>query len=313
VLYLESFLLKEKNMRIKKTGTMQKIVCSLFMLMYTAAAETVAYNEYRAHKELKEINKKYPLYTIQESFLEAIQHPKWYNAANYLLAENIVDINGLDGKVTFLGLASYPDNEQAVRLLLDNKAGVNRRDCFMNTPLLRACWGCEKDDYSKSRYSVIKLLLEKGADANIQNERGETALMEALKSAVYYGPQRPILEKIIKVLHRGGADIYLQDRSGVSALDIAGRKMFGSYLEKDSEEAKNRAREYKFRANLVLKSLLDMYCRLDEVKLADIITGYVGEIAPPLDWEIGMPVIKQPEKAWAIVRQAEKISECVIS
>jgi len=305
-------------MRIRKIGIMQKIVCSLLMLMYTqlaytAAAHVITYNVGMAKKELREIKNEFPLYSINDHFFEAVKHPKWHNAAQYLLAEKKVDMS----RSNFLILASCSGNEKAVRWLLDNKAEVNICDSSGNTALWHACFGDENKDYPSQYYSTIKLLLKNGAHVNVQNGDGETPVMAVLKSSVYYGPQRPIVEKIIKLLLRAGADLSLKNNSGVSVFTSAVKQHWvNSNLRSLEAEAKKRHMAYRECAHLELKSMLVAYCKLNEKNLADMIAAYVGddlELFASLNWEIGMSVLKQPEKAWAIVRQAEKVSECVIS
>jgi len=278
----------------------QKIVCSLLMLMYaqlaySAAAQTVTYNERGAQKELKEINKKYPLYTIQERFFEAIQHPKWHNAAYYLLAKRMVD-----GGAAQLALVKRmcrreveqidSDNKEVLRWLLDNQAEVNKRDCRGNASLFLACSAYRHTGYSLNHYSIIELLLEKGAHVNMQNKLGETVLMEAVKSYVFYGRLLPMDKEIIKILCRRGADLRMHDKHGQSALSIAADR--GGLIELEAE-VKNREREYTRHITPELRSLLIACCRLNEVMLARSITDFLGDLIPPLDWEIGMPVVKQ--------------------
>jgi len=300
-------------MHIKKTGIMQKIVCSLLVLMYTqlaytaAAAQTATYDAHKAQKELREIDKKYPVLTIGERFFKAVIYSKWHNAAEYLLAEKIVNINALEKKSTFLGMGIDASNEKVVKWLLDHDADINKRDGHGNTALICACMGGYENytgfgDY----YPIIKLLLARGAHANIKCIDGETALMKALKNPSYRGPSywdRRTLKQIIDILLRRGADFRLENNSRQSTQLFAAVRSLDSYLIGASEAVKNRDRKYALRAHLELTSMLVMYCNLNEIELANIITDYVGDVVPPLDWEIGMPVIKQPKKE----------SGCVIS
>jgi len=311
---------------------MQKIVCSLLVFMYaqlayTAAAQVITYNVDMAQKELREIKNRFSLDTMDVHFFEAVRYPKWHNAAQYLLAEKKVDINSPTAYLhwTFLILASCHGEEKSVRWLLNNKAEVNQCDAAGNTALWHACLGDVSGGCSPSYYSIIKLLLKNGAHVNVQNASGETPVMAVIESSVYHdhGPHRPIAEKIIKLLLRAGADLSLKNNSGVSVFNDATKKHWvNSSLRPLEGKAQRRHMIYKTYAHsyahLELKSMLVAYCKLDEKNLADMIAAYVGddlELFPPLNWEIGMPVIKQPEKARSrpLIRQAKKVSGCVIS
>jgi len=296
-------------------------------LNYTAAAQAVdyhpiidcAYDERKVQKELKEINRKYPYPASkmaapagwynpnQHVFFKAVQYSKWHNAAEYLLAERIVDIDALDGGSTFLDMGLAAGDEKIIKWLLDHDADIDRRGSCGNTVLIEACKGyydrspiCYPEPYPKNYCSIIKLLLERGAQVDRQGMEGKTALMQAI-SNLGWGRRS---KEVVRMLLRAGADPHLKNMYGKSVVtSLADRYCDGDLVVRFDAEAKSRDGEYKLRANLALKSMLVANCRLDEVTLADIITGYVGDVVPPLDWEIGMPVIKQPKKE----------SGCVIS
>ena len=62
-------------------------------------------------------------------------------------------------------------------------------------------------------YDIVKILLEKGADANTRNREGKTALMLASGMA---GDSA-----VLKLLLDGGADPGLKDKHGETALAFA--------------------------------------------------------------------------------------------
>ena len=61
-------------------------------------------------------------------------------------------------------------------LLLANKAEVNVRDGYGDTPLKMAAYGGYKD--------IVECLLNNHADVNAMNNKGETPLAEAVKSPI---------------------------------------------------------------------------------------------------------------------------------
>jgi hypothetical protein len=65
---------------------------------------------------------------------------------------------------------------------------------------------------SEGDTDIVELLLDRGADINLQNEKGFTALMHALINGD---------TEIVKLLIDRGADIDLQNMYGETALDIA--------------------------------------------------------------------------------------------
>uniref|UniRef100_A0A3P8VVJ6 Uncharacterized protein n=1 Tax=Cynoglossus semilaevis TaxID=244447 RepID=A0A3P8VVJ6_CYNSE len=69
-----------------------------------------------------------------------------------------------------------------------------------------ACRTQHCDAQSASRVKLVQFLLEKGADPNIQDKEGLTALMHACRERA--GPE------VVSLLLDGGADINLEDQSG---------------------------------------------------------------------------------------------------
>lgn len=78
--------------------------------------------------------------------------------------------NNAEGK-TVLMIACENTNPEIVEFLFNYKINVNERGPFGMTALMYAC-----DSKTTSDVRAIKILLERGADTNIVNEYGETAL-----------------------------------------------------------------------------------------------------------------------------------------
>lgn len=70
--------------------------------------------------------------------------------------------------------------------------------------------------YRRKNYSILEYLVKKGADVNIQDKYGKTALMYALTAHTPYSYS----SGVINLLINNGANIYLKDNnSGMNALD----------------------------------------------------------------------------------------------
>ena len=113
----------------------------------------------------------------------------------------------------------FPNNEKkasTVKLLLSLGADVNARTKSMvTTALMHASGGTALMHASGRGYSdIVKLLIESGADVNIQDNRGYTALM----SASYKGHR-----EVAKLLIESGADVNAQDNDGVTVLMYASK------------------------------------------------------------------------------------------
>ena len=92
------------------------------------------------------------------------------------------------------------------KLLRDKSVDINEQDIENNTPLMYACEEGKKD--------IVKLLVEAGADLNIQNSYGETALRK-----VDSPDSESIAEDITRYLIEHGANPHLKEKhTGYSAL-----------------------------------------------------------------------------------------------
>jgi len=126
-----------------------------------------------------------------------------------LLRHNGADLHvrGLIGR-TPLHAAAYSGNFEVVRILIEyDSTAINARDQHEETPLHLAST-CHN---SKSG-SVLRLLLEHGADINVRHIGGWTPLLVALNSGVLEGA---------RLLLEHGADVELKGYSGMTALQVA--------------------------------------------------------------------------------------------
>jgi ankyrin repeat protein len=118
-----------------------------------------------------------------------------------------LDVRGRYGRNPLHGAADS-ENLEVVRILIEyDPAYINARDEIGWTPLLMASSGRNSKDGS-----VVRFLLEHGADINVQNQFGRTPLHEAS----HYG----VLE-IVRLLLEHGADVEAKYNDGKTALQEA--------------------------------------------------------------------------------------------
>ena len=112
------------------------------------------------------------------------------------------------GQTMLLMLAAASGVLTVVDQVLKEHPNVNAQDKNGRTALMAASWG---NDSTKSpeidRAWVVRILLEAGADPNVRDEDGNTALMDATEDS-----------KVALVLLQGGANINAQNRAGQTAL-----------------------------------------------------------------------------------------------
>jgi ankyrin repeat protein len=118
--------------------------------------------------------------------------------------------------------ASAKGDLAQVRKLLDGGIGVNaKRMGEGTTPLIAAC--------NKSRYDVVKFLLDRGADVNSANRNGWTPLMGAASAGN---------KNLVGLLIDRGADVKAKHAYGWTALKLAGSKGHQEVVELLEKKAK---------------------------------------------------------------------------
>jgi hypothetical protein len=118
-----------------------------------------------------------------------------------------VDVRDRYGRYP-LHAAAYSGNFEVVRILIEyDPANVDAKSWGGSTPLLSASAGHHFKDGS-----VLRLLLEHGADINVQSQSGRTPLHWAST----YGAL-----EVVRVLLEHGADVEAKENSGKTALQEA--------------------------------------------------------------------------------------------
>ena len=116
------------------------------------------------------------------------------------LLETGTNINEPDSRHGWTPLfwAIYYNKPDIVQLLLNEGALVNIQDAEGNSPLMIA---------TSSEYAILHTLIEKGADVNARNKRGETALISSANAGN---------EKMVKKLICNGAVVDMRDADAIT-------------------------------------------------------------------------------------------------
>lgn len=104
--------------------------------------------------------------------------------------------------------AVFQGKLRLTRLLLEGGAYINEGNERGETPISAACLASYDDP--QTRKKIVRYLLEKGADPNIPDKCGRTALMHACAERAG--------REVVSLLLENGADPSLKDYSGSSAL-----------------------------------------------------------------------------------------------
>jgi hypothetical protein len=128
-----------------------------------------------------------------------------------------LDVRGPYGTNPLHG-AAYSGNLEVVRILIEyDPAYINARDEDGQTPLLWASEGRNSKDGS-----VVRLLLEHGADVNAQSQDGWSPLHRASS----YGAL-----EVVRLLLEHGADVEAKKDDGKTALQLAAEKGHDKVVE----------------------------------------------------------------------------------
>ena len=126
---------------------------------------------------------------------------------------NIKDNNGYTALMEAILVARmgwHTGYIEIVKFLLENGADPNIRDNKGYTALMVAA--------DTENPEIVEILLENGADPNIINNQYNTTALKIVSDIIHVGSSDPIL-KIIILLIENGADLYIEDIYGSTALE----------------------------------------------------------------------------------------------
>ena len=153
------------------------------------------------------------------SFLRAVQHLE-LGTIDRLIDEG-ADIDGVreSGLYPPLILAARCGNQrpEVFTLLVERGANPNvvskETEWYGWTPLFFAC--------SQGNFDLVRLLIDRGADVNASEARGNNALMQFCKISFHWTEPANSIRPIAELLIDKGIDITKADSGGLTALSMA--------------------------------------------------------------------------------------------
>ncbi|KAK2792866.1 hypothetical protein FQN52_002544 [Onygenales sp. PD_12] len=129
-----------------------------------------------------------------------------------LLLERGVEPESIDrNRQTALAKAAAASSTETVKMLLENGCDPNFRDECGDTPLSQAV------SKYRGNETLIKLLLDEGADLHVNDIKGTPILLLAVTADNVVGEDKA---QLIKILLENGADRESKDRDGQTALSM---------------------------------------------------------------------------------------------
>ena len=142
-----------------------------------------------------------------------------------LLLERGADANTREGHESPLHLASYNQDLESVRALLDSGANVDAKDSQGRTPLHQALAGSFNED---ADFGVVRLLVEHGASVNVQDSLGWTPLHYVF----YYSNEDRNFDqegvRTVQLLVERGANVNARNKDHATPLHLAS---YNQYLD----------------------------------------------------------------------------------
>jgi ankyrin repeat protein len=142
----------------------------------------------------------------------------------------------------------------------DKKPDINDQNYFSasRTPLMKTVRWCAPDSYS---FSLVQALIRFGADVNVQDCNGDTALMIAAREA---GDLKERQQPLVELLIENYADADIQNGSyNGTALYLASspkiKVAIEKALQKRAEQEANIAQEVKKAFPVVLAKIIAQY------------------------------------------------------
>ena len=179
------------------------------------------------------------------SLLEAVAKRDINLVTKILTSHPNLELKDEKGRTALL-LATYNNDTEIAKLLIDAGADVNAQDNMLNSPFLYAG--------ASGFLSIVKMCLANGADFNVFNRYGGSALIPAaerrhldvvnllvntpgypidhvnnlgwtaLLEAIILGADRKVQVEIVRSLVDGGCDVNIADKDGVTPLEHAKKR-----------------------------------------------------------------------------------------
>jgi hypothetical protein len=113
-----------------------------------------------------------------------------------------------DGTCNVLSVAAMAGSSAMVQAVLARQPDVNWQNPEGMTPLMMAASGFAGAEYGRDYGAVVRLLMNAGADVNLRDNKGRSAIMLVHD------------DDVAQALLKGGADPWAVDKYGRNALDI---------------------------------------------------------------------------------------------
>lgn len=182
----------------------------------TALTFAVAHSEMKTIKTLAEKADINAQDNLGQSPLHLALSTNKEDVFDFLLGKNAdVNVGGAKGTLTnqtVLYLAVTRGREDLVQKLLERGANPNIADSEGGIALAEACIGASVNP------EIVKMLVDKGADINKQEKNGAPPLIYIASNTDATGDRR---QAIVKILLGAGANKFVKDKTGKTALDWA--------------------------------------------------------------------------------------------
>ena len=122
---------------------------------------------------------------------------------------NLKDVHSCDALYDATLHCTYKNGEKALELVVNSGANLNARYEDDKTLIMELC--------TRGSIFTMKYLIENGADVNLQDRYGNTALHKALENG-WYGN---VYSNMAQILIKNGANVHIKNKEGRTAIENA--------------------------------------------------------------------------------------------
>ena len=188
-------------------------------------------------------------------FQDELEYFNYYHGKKITVLDYTID-DGTNSKKVYKRLK---------KRLEEDDSDINEKDKLSsNYAIINVCLD-NHSNYSSKRYDMLKLLIEHGADVNMQNAEGDTPLLRLHYYSSYIDGKNTDVDGWLacaKLLLDNGADPFLQDDRGYDIFDYVNENL-EYYVPRATEE---ELQETELEAMTKLKELLIEYGYEEEFK-----------------------------------------------